>query len=141
MGYQQKVTGKAMSMPAGLALGAFISMLLTVIGSGVLAKLTEMEVIDWERIGYGVMIMLLLSSFFGALTASGKIKHQKLPVCFAAGMIYFGLLLCITALFFGGQYEAVGVTAAVVLAGSLSAALLTSGKRGGNPGKIRRSHR
>lgn len=120
----QKVTGNAASVPAGLAMGALMSLAITVAGAGILAKLLDMEKMIWENIGYGIMILLILSSFFGGLTAYKRIKRQRLLVCMASGAVYYGLLLSITALFFGGQYEAVGVTALLVLGGSLAAGML-----------------
>lgn len=138
----RKPTGRASSMPAGLLFGAAVSMTITLLSAAVLAKLTAAEVIEESRIGYGVMIMLLAASFVGAMGAYFKIKRQRLAVCALSGVIYFLMLLCITALFFGGQYEAVGVTGALVLGGSLTAGILGSvPKRGGKRGKIKLPNR
>lgn len=129
----QKPTGRALSMPAGLAFGGVISLGVTLITAAILAKLVDMEKLPWENIGYGITVLLLLASFSGAMAAYAKIKRQRLLVCAASGGIYFGILLSITAFFFGGQYEAVGVTAALVLSGSTAAGLL--GLRDGRKGK------
>lgn len=131
-----------MSMPAGLAVGAAASLGMTLLSAAILAKLVDMETVAWENIGYGIVILLVLASFFGAMTAYAKIKRQRLLVCGVSGVIYFGILLAITALFFGGQYEAVGVTAGLVFGGSACAWLL--GLRGGgskNRKKFRTIHR
>lgn len=135
----RKPTGTAVSIPAGLAAGSIVSLAVTCVSTAVLAKLVDSEKLPWENIGYGIAIMLMLSSFCGAMTAFRKIKRQRLMVCMASGGIYFAMLLSATALFFGGQYEAVGVTALLVLGGSLSAGLL--GLRGGKgrPGSRKRS--
>lgn len=138
----QKPTGRAMSMPAGLVFGAFISLGVTLLTAAVLAKLVDMERLAWENIGYGIMVLLLLASFSGAMAAYAKIKRQRLLVCAISGAVYFGILLSITALFFGGQFDSVGVTAALVLAGSIAAGLLGlrgEGKRKGK--KVRLLHR
>ena len=138
----QKVTGKASSMPAGLAFGALCSVMSTMIFAGILAKLIEKETIPESSIGYGVMILLILSSFLGAMMAFGKIKRQRVVVCGASGAIYFGILLSITAMFFGGQYSAVGETALLVVCGSGLAALLGLQEgRGGKKPKIKIPHR
>ena len=137
-----KPTGRAMSMPGGLTIGAVVSLGGTLLFAAVLAKLVDMEKLAWENIGYGIVVLLLLASFSGAMTAYAKIKRQRLLVCSVSGVIYFGILLAITALFFGGQYEAVGVTAALVFGGSACAWLL--GLRGGGSRKgkkIRPVHR
>ncbi len=138
----QKPTGRAMSMPGGLTIGAVVSLGVTLLFAAVLAKLVDMEKLAWGNIGYGIIVILLLASFSGAMTAYAKIKRQRLLVCGASGVIYFGILLAITALFFGGQYEAVGVTAGLVFGGSACAWLLGLRDGGSRRGKkIRPVHR
>lgn len=129
----QKPTGRATSMPVGLTYGEGVSLGVTLISAAILAKLVDLEKLPWENIGYGIIVLLLLASFSGAMTAYAKIKRQRILVCLISGAIYFGTLLSITALFFGGQYEAVGVTALLVLGGSAAAGLL--GLRTGGSGK------
>ena len=48
-----------------------------------------------------------------------------MQMCLLTGVCYYLALLAMTALFFGGQYSALGVTALAVLAGSGGAALLS----------------
>lgn len=129
-------------MPAGLVFGAAVSLGITLISAAILAKLVDMERLAWENIGYGIMILLLLASFFGSMAAYAKIKRQRMLVCAVSGVIYFGMLLSITALFFGGQYDSIGVTAGLVLAGSIAAGLLGLRGGGGKKGrKLRAAHR
>ena len=123
----RKQTGRALSLPMGLVVAALVSVAITALSSAILGKLIEIEKIQWENVGYGIIVILFLSSFWGSVTASKKIKRQHILVCILAGFVYFGILLLITALFFGGQYDAVGVTAAMVLAGS-GCAILARGK-------------
>lgn len=138
----RKHTGRAMSLPAGLAVGAAGSLAMTIILTAVLAKLVEAETMPVENIGYGIMALLVISSFAGAMIAFGRIKRQRLMVCGVSGVIYFAVLMSITALFFGGQYSAVGVTALMVLAGSAVAALLGLRQgRGAKRTKIKVPHR
>lgn len=138
----QKPTGRAMSMPGGLAFGGFCSLVVTLIFAAILAKLIEAETLPETSIGYGVMALLLLASFVGALVSSGRIKRQRLLVCLASGLIYFLLLLSMTALFFGGQYSAVWQTALLVLCGSMLAAMMRlQEKRGGKRPKIKLPNR
>lgn len=119
-----KPTGRASSMPGGLIFGAAVSITITVIAAALLAWLINREVVSQSSIGYGIIGLLLMSSFTGSMASFARIKRQRMLVCLAAGGIYFGILLACTALFFGGQYSGVGVTALVVAAGALSAALL-----------------
>lgn len=137
-----KMTGRTMSVPAGLAFGAAVSIGLTVIAAVILAELVDTGKLLWENIGYGVMGVLLLASFTGAAASYSKIKRQRLVVCVMSGMVYFALLLSATALFFGGQYEAIGVTALLIFGGSVCAGLLGLNQgRGGKSGKPRIRHR
>lgn len=138
MTVNRKPTGRASAMPAGLAIGGLSSLVLTLLGASILAKLVEAEMMKESSIGYGVMIMLLLASYLGAMMSFWRIKRQRMVVCLASGAIYFVILLGITALFFGGQYSAVGVTALLVFCGSGVAALLgLRENRGGNRRKIK----
>ena len=138
----RKPTGRAMSLPAGLAVGALFSLGATLILAAVLAKLVESETIPVEKIGYGIMILTVLSAFTGAMVSFSRIKRQRLLVCGVSGAIYFAILMSITALFFGGQYSAVGITALLVLGGSAAAAFLGLRQRGGRKRKkIKVPHR
>lgn len=138
----KKITGRATSLPAGLAIGAGCSLAATLILTALLAKLVESETLPVERVGYGIMVLLIVSAFAGAMVAFGRIKRQRVLVCIASGGIYFAMLLSVTALFFGGQYSGVGTTALLVLAGSGTAALLGLRQgRGAKRTKIKLPHR
>ncbi len=129
----RRITGRAVSLPAGMAFGAGISIAITLTGAAGLAKMLDLGKIQWMNVGYGIMIIILLSSFLGAVCAYHRVKSKRILVCSLSGVIYLVLLLSATALFFGGQYEAVGVTSALILAGSGTAVLLgMREKRGGN---------
>ena len=124
----QKPTGRAMSMPGGLAVGAAVSIGVTLASCVLLTKLILSGALNMDQIGYGVMVLLLAASFLGALTAQGRVKHQRSMVCMLSGLVYYLMLLCTTALFFGGQYSGVGVTGLLVLGGAGTAALAAAGK-------------
>lgn len=128
----QKPTGRTSSMPAGLALGGLISLLVTVLGSAGIAALVNGETIQETQIGYGIMIVVMMASFLGAFTAATKIRRRRLLVCGLSATVYFGILMAVTAVFFGGQYEAVGVTLLLVFGGA-ALPIFTGGpiRRGG----------
>ena len=129
----KKITGRATSLPAGLAIGAVCSLAATLILTAILAKLVEAETLPVEKV---------VSSFAGAMISCGRIKRQRMLVCIVSGVIYFAMLMSMTALFFGGQYSAVGTTALLVLAGSGAAALLGLRQgRGAKRTKIKVPHR
>ena len=126
----QKYTGKAKSMPAGLSMGCLASLALTIGGAWLLSHLLSNELLQWSNIGYGIMTMLFFASASGALIARSCIKRQHLLVSQISAALYFVLLMAITALFFGGQYEAVGVTALLVWGGSTLTILLVPTAKG-----------
>lgn len=119
MTVNRKPTGTASSIPAGLAGGTLVSAGITLAGALLTANLIGREVLSWNRCGYAVMVILLLSSWGGAMVAAGKIKRQRLLVCLGSGAIYFIMLLLATALFFGGQYSGVGETGLLIFCGSM----------------------
>ena len=130
MNQKAKIRGRAMTVPGGIVYAAGISLLLTILMSGIISTALENGWMSMENSGYAVMLLLFFSAVTGGITAAKKIKHQILAVCIASGAVYFLILLSITALFYGGQYCAVGETAAVVTAGCGIAALLClRGKR------------
>lgn len=134
-----KNKGKTMSVPGGLALSGAISLGITLLLSLLLAKLLDSQKIIWEQAGYWIMGMLFVSAFAGAKAANGVIRRQRLVITLMSGALYWGLLLCLTALFFGGNFDAVPETALVIIAGSGCAAMvsLPQKKRRG-PGKRKR---
>ncbi|MDO5399857.1 MAG: hypothetical protein Q4F17_02610 [Eubacteriales bacterium] len=136
---KQAYTGRTLSVPAGLAVGLGVSLSITAAAIGVLAKLVDAETLPWENMGYGIMVMLLAASFFGALAAYARVKRQRLMVCLLAGVVFYGCLLSFTALFFGGQFDGMGVSFLLTLAGSGAAGLL--GLRQGRGGAKKRLRR
>ena len=132
----RKVTGKAVSMPLGLGIGLAVCMAITLIAAGISANLILNERIGESAIGYCAIATLLLSSVIGAWLAAVLVKRRWMIVCMAAGAIYFLTLLGITALFFGGQYQGIGVTALMIFGGSGCVGLL--GLRTGTDEKKRR---
>ena len=121
-------SGKAMSVPGGLALAAAVSGAVTAVVTGAIAYFLNAEKITWIQAGYWIMGMLFGASFLGAKSAYGAVRRQRLVMSLLSGLVYWGLLLSITALFFGGDYEAVGETAGIILAGTGCAAVLTRKK-------------
>lgn len=120
----KKVTGTASSIPAGVTFGCVISVMISVAGAVIFAKMIDAGLLPEKAIGYSSMVILLISSFAGAWTAYGKIKRRKAFSCLISGAVYYGILLAMTALIFGGQYQGMGVTALLIGAGSICAMIL-----------------
>lgn len=127
-----RVNGKTRSVPGGLAIGAGISVAITLLSAVGTAKLLSAEILHWEKIGYIIMGTLFIAAYLGAVTAYNRIRHQRLLVCVMSGLVYFALLLSLTTLFFGGQYDAVGICAVLVFWGSFGAGVLGGRTRGGD---------
>ncbi|MBO4939007.1 MAG: TIGR04086 family membrane protein [Oscillospiraceae bacterium] len=120
----RKVTGTATSMTMGLLIAGAMSLAVTIAGAGVCGYLISKEILTENAIGYCVMIIILLSAATGSAVAVNRIKRRRVFVCGISGLIYFVTLLSMTALFFGGQYQGIGVSGLLVAAGSGAVAIL-----------------
>lgn len=142
MTVNHKVTGTASSMVAGLMAAWAAGMMVTIIAATISGFLIAKEILMESSVGYCVMALVTLSSAVSAIVAVYKIKRRRLIVCVLAGMIYYGSLVAMTALFFGGQYHGMGVIALLVAAGCGSVVLLElKGEGSGHRRKYSRPHR
>ena len=130
--------GRTMSVPGGMAIAAIISMGITLLAATVMAAMLNAEKISWQQTGYWIIAVLFLSAYAGSKGAYAAIKRRRLAISLMSGGLYWGLLLCITALFFGGNYDAVPETAAVIVAGSGCAAMVSLPQRQTKPKKKRK---
>lgn len=135
MAANRKVTGKAAALPVGIGIGVLASLAVTLLGSALAAYLIHSEKIGENTIGGSAMVILAAASVIGALVACQRVKRMRVQVSMITGAAYYITLLAMTALLFGGQYDGMGVTALVVLAGCGVSALL--GVRGGKGRKMR----
>ena len=92
------------------------------------------EMMPMSMLGYGIMGMLLVSSFVGSMVSAGVIKRRRLFVCLTHGGLYLASLLLINGLFFGGEITGV-VPTALLLGGGVGAAALVGLRQ---PGLVRR---
>lgn len=113
-----KVTGTSSSIPLGIAFGVLAALAMSLIGAGVTAFVIHGEIVNQDSIGIAALIILVLSAAVGAVLAMWRIKRLRMQMCLLTGLCYYLALLSITALFFGGQYQGMGVAALAVLAGS-----------------------
>ena len=138
MSVKLKLSGKALSTPGGIGLGLLASMAVTFCGAAILAWLVAGERLGENVIGYGAMVILLLSSLLGALLAANRIKRMRVQMCLVSGGVYYLTLLAMTAMFFGGTYQGMGVAALMVFAGCGAAALIGLRGRKGKQMKFKR---
>lgn len=124
-----KLTAKAMSVPAGLVLAVGTAMAVTGVGAAAAAWMILQGFLAETAAGYCAMTILLLSSVIGSTVAAGAIQRLRAQMCLAAGGGYYLCLMAVTALFFGGRYHGMGVTALMVFCGTASVILLTPGSK------------
>lgn len=120
-------------MAVGLVVGAATSMSISLLGAGLTAYLIESEKIGEGSIRTAAMVITILSASIGAWMAMAKVQKQRMQVCLLCGLAYYLLLISTTAMFFGGQYYGMGISALAVLGGCGTVAFLASrgsGKKG-----------
>ncbi len=120
-----KQTGKAASVTKSMVYAAAVSMIVTILLSMAIAHSLNAEWITWEQAGYWIMGMLFAASFISCKCAIVLIKRQRFAISIMSGIVYWGLLLIITALLWGGDFSAVWETAGLIAAGSGCSALIT----------------
>ena len=124
-----KLTAKAVGIPAGIAMGVGAALAVTAAGSAASAWAILGGFVPEGRIGYFAMTILVLSAVAGSAVAAGSVQRLRAQMCLAAGAGYYLCLLAMTALFFGGRYHGVGVTGVMVFCGSVLVILLAPGSK------------
>ena len=137
MAKSMKLKGAANPAVGVLAVGAAVSMAMTMVGTGICAALISAETITPSSMGYCAVGVLLVSAFAGSSVVTGVGKQRSPVTNVIAGGVYYLMLLAVTALFFDGQYQGIGVTAFAVLSGSILPTLLGRTRKNGT--KLRKS--
>lgn len=114
----KKKTAKQVSLPLGIGIGIITGMVITVIGAMLAAWMIAGEKIGQGSIPYAAILILVIAAAIGAFAATLLIKEKRLIVCLSTGAGYYLCLIGCTALFFGGQYQAMGISALAVFLGS-----------------------
>ena len=116
----------------GILTALIISVLTTLLGTAVSAYLIHTEMISQESMGAAVITVLAISAASGAAGAIYKVKRLKMQMCLLLGASYYLLLLSITALFLGGQYDGIAAAGLSILMGCGAVAILNviPGKKG-----------
>ena len=123
MGYIPKSMKNTGSIPMAVLFGVCMSLLVTVLGSGGVSFLIHREVLSETAMIYGVIILLLISSYMGGVTGYRKVNEKRLLVSMLTALIYFLILMIMTAIVFEGKYSGIGVTGMVIFCGAALAAL------------------
>ena len=124
MKQNKKLNGTSLCMAAGVLIGVIVSLFVMLLGSGLFAWLISAEKMDESVMAYGTILILLLSTSVGCWIASKKIGRLRIQVCLLTGGSYYLVLLSITMLFFGGQYQGIGIATILVILASGMTALL-----------------
>lgn len=131
MAVKRRMQGRAMSMPAGVGLGAAVSLIITVLGAMILAWMVVTERVEQSSIGYGCMVILPCASMLGCLVANCLIRHRRLMVSLITCAGFYMTLIAI-ALAFGSGFDGMIVTALMILLGGGIAQIpALIGSRGG----------
>lgn len=120
-----KQTGKAKSVPEGIIIATIISIIETMLLSFIIAYSLNTELITWEQAGYWIMIVLFIVSFSGAKCAITTVRRQRVLLSIMSGTVYWGILLCISALLWNNGFEAVWETGSVIIAGCGAACFIS----------------
>lgn len=131
-----KSTGRISSMPKGIAAGVLTALLLTCLLGAVLAFLISREIVLQENMGYWIMAILFTASATGGVASYRRIRHRRALVFTLTAGAFLASLISLTALFFGGRFEGVVPTAALIIGGSGAAFFLPGA--GWNAGRTRK---
>jgi len=112
-------TGAAKSIPAGLGIGLLVSLSVTLLLAVLASWLIVSEVTPQDSLGYWAMGIMFVSTVAGALTSVCIIQRLRLQMSLLSALCYYVSLLCITGLFFGGQYQGMGTAGIMVILGAL----------------------
>ena len=133
---QNKSTGSG-KLAGGLALGAGVCMVMTLTLTAGGAAVISAGTLPESAMGYIAMIVLFLSSLAGTTVGAAGMNEKRLYICLSIVALYFAMLLAMTALFFGGQYDGVGASVLMLLPGAILGAMVGKGK--GRYTNLRRS--
>jgi len=93
-------TLQAASVAKSIGIGTCISMIITLIGTGLISWLTHKEMISETSTGYGVLILLMIVSVIGGLTAcanaAGNILIKSIAILCNVNVMYLvkGDIVC-----------------------------------------------
>jgi len=129
MAQKRKINVSSNSKAKMLFLMIIISLLSTVTGTMVCSIMMSKEMIGEDCVGYCAIGILLISSTAVATTTNKIGNGNMMRTILAACAIYEGLLLAMTALFFGGRFRGICVSTVVVLSGGMLSILLRGKKK------------
>ena len=115
----------AVSIPAAVTIGTVTSLAVMLVGAVAVSLLIANETINSDSVGYGILVVTLISSMVGNALSLLLAQKKLLVVSLCTSGAFGIVLLSITALFFGGQYSGVPVTFLVIFGGGAGTILMT----------------
>lgn len=113
-------------IPVAVGVGTLSSLLVMIIGAAVMTLLLANESIGENAMGYGVLLITMLSVVIGSLISILLVRSQVLIVGLCTALAFALVLLAMTALFFSGQYSGVPVMLLVMTGSAVAVALIVS---------------
>ena len=98
---------------------------ITLISSAATALAIEKEWMDFSKTGYAAMAILLASGYLCGRAGKGR----RLPLAAATTAAYMTILLITNLLFFGGQFQKIGITVLILTLGTALAMIQPGGKQ------------
>ena len=137
----QKLTMKKRKNNFGrnMICGVAVSLLTMVVCIAIFAALIQSETITVGWCGYCVVGIHLMSIIIGVCVALKGEKGNALWISLMLALIYYTVLIVMTAIVFGGQYQGITVTAFVILTGCVMPVIM--GKWHLNVGKGHRNRK
>lgn len=117
---------KQSKITAAVGTGCLVSVTGILLFSIGISLLVSMEKITEASVGYGILLALICTSYFGGYTACRIMKNQRLITALLTGATVLCILLCLNILFFDGQFRGVGQTTLVIICGNILSAMWTS---------------
>ena len=135
----KQIKGSSPSIWKATVGGIATAVVTAFLTAAILATLLDREILEMEKVGYGIMAGHLTAVILGTRNAAGKAGHMGQAAAAVTAGGYYLLLLVVNALFFGGAFTGMGMTLILVLLGTVAAVLMAgkgSGKRGRRRYKI-----
>ena len=128
MNTKRKINVRGNSTLRGMTVGITGCALTTLMSTVIFAWMISKKVIPEENIIYCTMVILLISAITGSKIVTSKCdKKAATGICL--GIVYLAMMLIVTTIFFGAQYQRIGVTTIIVLVGCVLAAMLSKSDR------------
>ena len=102
------------TMLSAILIGTATSILTSVIGAAITAWVISTGKAPQSGTNTAGWIILFLSAACGSWIASKMAEGKKLQTAMITGGAYLMILILMTALFFGGQYQGMGVSGIIV---------------------------